>query len=172
MEPQNFKKYHRVLVVAANNETILNTNYAPKDMKYKVIKSDQLIRTLEYDLEHSDKNIWDSKKNMIERANFYLCINNNENINYYDYYKNKYCNNDYINKDALKKELLDFRKKRSRDMNVPAYYVFTNEELNKIIELIPNTIEELKNLNILTPVKIKTHGNQIISIINNINREK
>ena len=51
-------------------------------------------------------------------------------------------------------------------MKIPAYYVFTNDELDKIIELRPKTLEELKNLNILTPVKIKTHGEKIIEVIN------
>ena len=50
-------------------------------------------------------------------------------------------------------------------MNIPAYYVFTNDELDKLVELKPKTIDELKNLNILTPVKIKTHGEAIIKVI-------
>ena len=51
-------------------------------------------------------------------------------------------------------------------MNIPAYYVFTNEELDKLIEVKPKTIEELTNSNILPAIKIKTHGEKIISIIN------
>lgn len=50
-------------------------------------------------------------------------------------------------------------------MNIPAYYVFTNDELDKLVELRPCTIEELKNANILTAVKIKTHGELIINEI-------
>lgn len=50
-------------------------------------------------------------------------------------------------------------------MNIPAYYVFTNDELDKLIELKPKTIDELKSLNILTPVKIKTHGEAILEEI-------
>lgn len=30
-------------------------------------------------------------------------------------------------------------------MNIPAYYVFTNDELDKLVELKPKTIEQLKN---------------------------
>ena len=51
-------------------------------------------------------------------------------------------------------------------MNIPAYYVFTNEELDRLVELRPKTIEELKNANILTTIKIKTHGEEIIKVIN------
>ena len=36
LSENNFTDTHRVLVVAANNETILNTKYAPKNIKDKV----------------------------------------------------------------------------------------------------------------------------------------
>lgn len=52
-------------------------------------------------------------------------------------------------------------------MNIPAYYVYTNEELDKLVELRPKSLEELKSLNILSPIKIKTHGELIINIISN-----
>ena len=52
-------------------------------------------------------------------------------------------------------------------MNYPAYYVFNNEELDKLVERRPKTLEELKNFNILAPIKVKTHGELIIQIINN-----
>ena len=51
-------------------------------------------------------------------------------------------------------------------MNIPAYYVFTNEELEKIINLKPKTIEELNN--ILPSIKVKAHGKEIIELINKI----
>lgn len=51
-------------------------------------------------------------------------------------------------------------------MNIPAYFVYTNDELDKLVELRPKTIDELKNANILTLIKIKTHGEAIIEEIN------
>ena len=71
-----------------------------------------------------------------------------------------------MDNETLKEKLIQFRKERSSKMKIPAYYVFTNDELDKIIELRPKTLEELKNLNILTPVKVKTHGEKIIEVIN------
>jgi len=68
--------------------------------------------------------------------------------------------------DNLKDRLIEFRTKRSSEMNIPAYYVFTNEELDKLIEIRPKTIEELINFNILPAIKVKTHGEKIINIIN------
>ena len=68
--------------------------------------------------------------------------------------------------DDLKDRLIELRKTRSNEMNIPAYYVYTNDELDKLIEIRPKSIEELKNANIISPVKIKTHGEKISEEIN------
>ena len=165
---KNFDYYRRVLVVAANQDTILNTNRAPKEMKYKILRADALVRQIEYDLDHRGNDEYlESKKSMEEMAQSYVDLSSKEEINYYDYYKEKYCNDVSapIN-DDLKDRLIELRKNRANEMNIPAYYVFTNEELDKLVELRPKTIEELKNANILTTIKIKTHGEEIIKVIN------
>ena len=165
---KNFDYYRRVLVVAANQDTILNTNRAPKEMKYKILRADALVRQIEYDLDHRGNDEYlESKKSMEEMAQSYVDLSSKEEINYYDYYKERYCNDVSapIN-DDLKDRLIELRKNRSNEMNIPAYYVFTNEELDKLVELRPKTIEELKNANILTTIKIKTHGEEIIKVIN------
>jgi tRNA modification GTPase len=62
MASNKFDYYRRVLVVAANHETILDTTEAPADIKYKVIKADSLIRKIKYDLNNTSKDeIIDSK---------------------------------------------------------------------------------------------------------------
>lgn len=160
---KNHDYYRRVLVVAANQDTILNTNKAPKDIKYKVLRADALVRQIEYDLAHRNSDeILETQKGMEKIAQNYLNISVNDNINYYEYYKNKYCNNT----DDLKTRLINLRKTRSTELNMPAYYIFTNEELDKLVELKPKTIEELNN--ILTPIKVKKHGEVIIKEINNM----
>ena len=162
---KNFDYYRKVLVVVANQETILNTSKAPKDIKSKVLRADALVRKIQYDLSHirSDDS-YSSKKNMELAAQSYanLCVN--ENIDYYKYYKDKFRKNDIS--DNLKERLVELRKTRASQMKIPAYYVFTNVELEKLLELKPSSIDELKKLNILSPVKIKTHGEYIINEIN------
>ena len=170
----NFTDTYRTLVVAANNETILNTKYAPKDIKYKVIKADALVRQIQYDLDNSDRDLWSTKSEMEKWAYSFIKLYVDKNINYYELYKQKFIKdqkskNDKENKDEiLKEQLIEFRKIRSKEMKIPAYYVFTNDELEKILKTKPQSIEELKNANILAEIKIKTHGKQIIEIINNI----
>lgn len=173
----HFEYYRRVLVVAANQDTILNTNKAPKDMKYKILRADSLVRQIEYELEHRNSNDgFSSQKDMEASAKAYLDMASNEEINYYDYYKEKFClissNNNSEEKpqpvssnDDLREKMVAFRKSRSTELKIPAYYVFTNDELDKLLEIKPTTIEQLKSSNILSPVKIKTHGQQIIDIL-------
>lgn len=165
---KNFEYYRRVLVVAANQDTILNTSKAPKEFKYKILRADSLVRKIEYDLNHRDNDDHlKSKKGMEEIAQSYLDLSSKEEIDYYNYYKEKFCNNVNVPiKDDLKERLIELRKTRCNEMTIPAYYVFTNDELDKLIEVRPKTIEELKNANILTPIKIKTHGDLIVEEIN------
>lgn len=164
----NFENFRRVLVVAANQDTILNTSKAPKDIKYKVLRADSLIRQIEYDINHRDKknDYFESRKSMEKRAKLYLEYSAKERINYYEYYKNKFCENNVKMTDNLRDRLIEFRTKRSSEMNLPAYYVFTNEELDKLVEIRPKTLEELISANILPAIKIKTHGEKIIDVIN------
>lgn len=88
---KDFNKWRKVLVVAANKDTILNTKYAPSDMKYKILRADSLVRQLQYDLDHRDKDdVLYSKKDMEESANYYMSLNSREKIDYYEYYKSKF----------------------------------------------------------------------------------
>lgn len=168
-----FNYYRRVLVVAANQETILDTNKAPKEIKYKILRADALVRQIEYDLNHRDINDYlETKKGMEDMAKSYIDLSYKEEIDYYDYYKEKYCKivDTSIN-DDLRDRLIRLRKNRADKMNLPVYYVFTNDELNKLVEVRPKTVEELKINNILAPIKIKKHGSAIIEEINKMNTD-
>ena len=166
---KKFDYYRRVLVVAANSDTILNTDKAPKDIKNKILRSDSLVRKINYDLSQvGNDEIFESRKTLEKKAQSYVDLSLKENIDYYDYYKKKYCSSlvESTN-DDLKDRLISFRKKRSKELGVPAYYVFTDKELDRLVEIRPKSIEELRTTNILPPIKIKTHGEQIINEINN-----
>ena len=167
-----FDYYRRVLVVAANPETILNTNKAPSNIKYKVLRADNLVRQIEYDYEHKNSTDYiENQKGMEEIAKSYLDLSVKKEINYYNYYKNKYCSDTFANiatvvqnnKDELREKLIEFRKNRANEMNIPAYYVFTNLELDQIVDKCPKSIDDLNT--ILSPIKVKTHGELIVNIV-------
>ena len=147
-----FEYYRRDLVMANNTDNIL--------------RADALVRQIEYDFNHrGNDEVLYSRKSMEELAKSHLDYSSKDIIDYYEFYKSKYCSN-IIGNDELRDRLIEFRKQRSNEMGVPAYYVFTNDELDKLIEVRPQSIEALKKANILTPIKIKTHGELIINEIN------
>ncbi len=87
----HFNEYRRVLVVAANHDTILDTKHAPKEIKYQILRSDGLVRQLQYDYDHRDKEMpLDNKKKLEESAEAFLSLNNNEIVDYYSYYEKKF----------------------------------------------------------------------------------
>ena len=67
--------------------------------------------------------------------------------------------------DEMRNKLKAFRTETAKNMNIPPYYVFNNDEMEKLLELMPKTLDELKALNILPAVKINTHGKRIIEIL-------
>ena len=165
---RNFESFHRVLVVAANGENILNTKYAPKEMKNNIIKADALIRKLEYDRDRSDRDLWDNKKAMEQWANHFIKLNIEKEENFEIKLEDCEDKVESLNVDVLKERLIEFRKQMSKEKNIPAYYVFNNDELEKILQILPKTLEDLKKSKILNDVKVNAHGKDIVNIINQI----
>ena len=177
----SYYDYRRVLVVAANPETILNTSKAPKDIKNKVIRADALIRTIENDIRESKEEFPLKEKDMKLIAENYL-ETEQSSTDYYEFYKNKFnleqqikieqpnketpqveieiLEEDNPNDIELKNRLKELRTKISKEQIIPAYYVYNNEELDRIVERKPKTIEELRE--VLPAVKVNSHGKKII----------
>ena len=91
MSENSFPYYHRLLVVAANNETILSTRYAPNDIKNKIVKADALVSKIQYDLDNSDTIDWGSQKVTEDWAKSFLKLNVEKIVDYYiekKYYRN------------------------------------------------------------------------------------
>lgn len=178
-----FDSWNKPLVVMANSKNILNMKYAPKDFKTKVIKSDGLVEYLKKDIEKCSKDLIINKNQMYEIAYSILSnYNKTQNVDYVSKYErmidaqdksfvetqnNDSQNNEKSSSDSLIREkLIAFRKAKSKEKNVPAYYIFTNDELEKLLELMPKTKAELESTKILTDIKVRLHGDEIIEILN------
>lgn len=186
----NMDNWYVPLVVMANSKNILNTKYAPKEIKSKIVRSDNLVNLLKEDIRKTEADYLWNKEEMKECA--FKIMNNYNNEIEKDYEKElinwieeskktkkrkiyeaelnqpiKVYNVDINAVLDIRQKLIEFRKEKSKSMNVPAYYIFTNEELDKILKLMPIDIEELQKAKILSPIKLKVHGNEIIDIINN-----
>ena len=150
--------WYKPLVVLANSKSILDVKKAPESVKKNTIRIDQLITYIKNDLVNYDKDLLISSNGMLKVANKFLEINTNE----YSSLASKYKQVPLKNEELLIK-LKNFRKEKAKKMNVPAYYIFNDEELNKIITLKPLNITDLKE--ILPAIKVKVHGDDIIKII-------
>ena len=149
--------WYKPIVVLSNSKSLLNINFAPHEIKKNTIRVDHLISYIKKDIDTYDKDLLKNQKEMLKIANSFLKIN----INEYTSIKNK-----YKIRTNIEEELKKYRKEKSAKMNVPAYYIFTDNEMNKIIEKTPKNIQELKSMDILPEIKLKLHGEEIIKIIN------
>ena len=170
---KNMDNWYVPLVVMANSKNILNTKYATKELKQRIIKSDQLVNYIKKDIESTNKDFLWSEKDMKETAeiilkNYNKVLNRDYEKEYLEYAAKSSDNSEKLDKNndsGLKDKLIEFRKSRSKEMNIPAYYVFTNEELDRLVAEQPKSIEALKQSKILSPIKIKTHGEEIIKVL-------
>lgn len=159
LNEKNFDNlWYKPLVVLANSKSILDIKRAPLEIRKNTIRIDQLVNYIKNDLSNYDKDLLTNANNMLKIANNFL----ENNMNDYCSLANKYRQAN-LNDEELLNKLKNFRREKSKEMNIPAYYIFNDEELNKIITLKPITIEKLKE--ILPPIKVKIHGNDIIKII-------
>ena len=181
LQMRNFDKWCKYIVVMTNPKSILDIKSAPKEIKNKIIRSDNLVKYLQNDVNNTDKDMRYKEKEMKDNA-FGIMNNYNEIIDRdYEQELRKWLQNSIslensLNKiddsckdniaELLKEELKDFRRVTSTEKNIPAYYIFNNDELEKLVKYKPKNIVELKNLKILSDIKIKVHGKKIVEIIN------
>lgn len=164
---QGFQRenFFKPLVVLSNSNSILNKENAPKEIKNNVIRADQLINYIQKDINSMIPTELSNEKFLKKAAEIWLSrsITNDTNI------ADKYLNNmkETNNKEYLENKLRTFRKEKAKSMKVPAYYIFTDKEMNNLITLKPKTIEELKESKILKDIKVKCHGEEIVNILNN-----
>lgn len=183
LQMKNFDKWCKYIVVMTNPKSILDIKSAPREIKSKIVRSDNLIEYLQDDINHTDKDMLYKEKDMKENAfgimnNYNIIIDRDYEQELREFLKNNISLNNALSKiensckdnsiDSLKEKLIEFRRKSSKEKNIPAYYIFNNAELEKIVENKPKNITELKKLKILSDIKIKIHGQNIIDIINNV----
>lgn len=161
---KTFDKVYKPLVVLANSRSLLNTKFAPKEIKGSVIRVDQLISYIKDDISKFDKSLYSSSKEMLLCANTWLDSSIEKRTSFVDKYK-VIDREVKIDVDRLRNALKDLRTTKSSTMKVPAYYVFTNDEMELLLQKLPKSIDELKSLNILSPIKIKCHGQEIVDLI-------
>lgn len=158
---KTFSNNFKSLVVLANPKSILKSRYAPKEIKDKVIKADQLI---DYIKRH-EQSAFRNQKDMIELADIFLSYHQDKEIQ-----SIQKENNSVIEEknDSLIERLKNYRLTKAKEKNLPPYYVFNDETLNEIISIKPQTIDELLTVKGFGQKKCEWYGNDILQIIRSL----
>lgn len=153
------------IVVLANDKTILNDYYAPKEIKKKVIRADQLINYI--------KKIESTKESLYSEK---YIKNNCEALLKYQI-ESKYIEptsvveepekSDIKNDEELREKLKKYRLQKSREENNKPYFIFTDKTLEDLIAKRPTTKDELLKVEGLGKYKIEKYGEDILELINN-----
>ena len=176
-----FEKYfddnYKSIVVLANPKTVLNNRYAKKEIKEKVIRSDQLIDFIKK-VNSKEDAIPMSDKDLKSKAEKILSYHNPNKMSYLKKYRSfldeyELCNKSeskvcskIIDKDDLIKRLKEFRLNTSKSENVKPYIIFSDNQMMNLIECMPKNKEELKSVSGFGEVKVNKYGDEIIKIVN------
>lgn len=169
-----FDSMYHGIVVLANDNTVVEDKYAPKNVKNKVIRADQLIEYIKY-IEKNTDSYASSEKDIILSCNNILALckkeeiiaeerpllNINEDIT--DNNKTININND----DEIRTNLKKYRLNKSKELNYKPYFIFSDKTLEELINKKPKNKVELKQIEGFGDKKIEMYGIDIIKIINN-----
>lgn len=158
---KTFSNNFKSLVVLANSKSILKSRYAPKEIKDKVIKADQLI---DYIKRH-EQSAFRNQKDMIELADIFLSYHQDKEIQSIQKENNSVIEE---NKDLFIEQLKKYRLTKAKEKNLPPYYIFNDETLNEIISIKPQTIDELLKVKGFGQKKCEWYGNDILQIIRSL----
>jgi hypothetical protein len=189
-----FSSNYQSLVVLANPKTVLNSKYAPKEIKEQIIRADQLVQTIKSRM-NAIKDATSTEKDMYELAEFFLNQHKQNPIDYLEKYRS------LLNKGQTEtpthmtqteqlpeqtsteahsakpspqlpleqtpryQDLKKYRFETSQLEGVKAYFVYTNAELESIIAADPASIDELRKINGFGEVKCQKYGPAILEIL-------
>ncbi len=183
-----FKDSYKSIVVLANPKTVLNSKYAKKEVKDKVIRADQLINYIK-DMHEQSKELSLFDKGLLEWAQSYLDLHKEVEKDYtnkYEQYKIKTAQpkepqelsstieeNKKTTKDVglameeteIFKELRAYRLNKSREDGIKPYIIYSNKQLKDLIINMPKNKKELQAIAGFGEVTVNKYGDDIIEII-------
>jgi len=184
-----FEENYQSVVVLANPKTVINMKYAKKDVKEKIIRSDQLIDYMKMVNSKSNSDPTPDKK-MLEIAETYLSYHNEKTIDYSQKYQQLTDEPDVeqveqevgdhsnlmppptvnLEETEVYKQLKEYRLKKSREENIKPYYIYNNAQMDELIRAMPKTIDEMMRVSGFGEAKCAKYGEDILNVILQITR--
>lgn len=161
---KTFDSFHDYIVVMANPKTIINDKYAPKNIKERLVKADQIIECLKR-LE-SKRDPFRFEKDIKKVADVYIESNREKSLlkSFIAEYEKENIKDD--NKETIRAELKKYRLQKAKSLNYKPYFIFNDQTLEEILSIMPRTLTDLKKISGLGDKKIEFYGQDIINIIN------
>ena len=166
---KTFDSFHDYIVVMANPKTIINDKYAPKNIKERLVKADQIIECLKR-LE-SKRDPFRFEKDIKKVADVYIESNKEKSLlkSFIAEYEKENIKDD--NKETIRAELKKYRLQKAKSLNYKPYFIFNDQTLEEILSIMPRTLTDLKKISGLSDKKIEFYGQDIINIINERSEE-
>lgn len=178
MADKYFSDMNKSIVVLANPKTILNTEFAKKQDKEKVIRADQLVNYIKKTYNDS-KEAEVSDRQLLRWAESYMKLHKEVAKDYtakYDQYlvntedkqekiSNQVVSDKDISQTDIYQDLKQYRLIKSREEKIKPYVIYTNKQLEDLIVKMPRTIDELYGVVGFGKVKTNKYGEDIIRII-------
>lgn len=178
---KTFDSFHDYIVVMANPKTIINDKYAPKNIKERLVKADQIIECLKR-LE-SKRDPFRFEKDIKKVADVYIESNKEKPLLKIDLDENydsdmksdinlNRIDSAKTNKEEIREELKKYRFQKARELNYKPYFIFYDQTLEEILSIMPQNLEELKKVPGFAGKKTEMYGKEIIAIINKYSDNK
>lgn len=181
-----FEDFNKSVVVLANPKTVLNAKYAKKEVKDRVIRTDQLISYIKEGYKQSNA-VEESDEGLLTWANSYLELHKEIVKDYtskYDTYRmgdsaaqpieaeaveNKTAaaaiTDTGLNDSEIFQELKAYRLAKSREEKIKPYYICNDNQLRDLISKMPRTKEELASVAGFGEAKVNKYGEDILKIV-------
>ena len=174
---------YKSLVVLANDKTIIDKENCTEHIKQLITRNDQIVNRLEKFSKESYNGKTNTEKQMWKTANYLNEYNKPLNTDYINKYK--LTDTDFIDKViesscpktkkdkaakrkdpvTLTKQLKEFRLTTSRKEGIKAYMIFTDKQMEALIEAFPKNKIELGTIAGFSTLKIDKYGEEIIKIM-------
>jgi len=181
MTERKCKDLLQSIIVFANPKTIVNMKYAKADIKKSTIRCDQLITHMKKLHDENKDGYWMPEDSMYLVAEILMAHHKENVLDYTQKYSLTQLNqpaevkeeplvpyksvSKTIEETPIYKELREYRLLTSRSENIKPYYIFNNAQMEQIIGLMPETYEQLKQINGFADGKCNKYGDAIINIV-------
>ncbi len=179
---KNFDNVYKSIIVLANPQTVLYDKYAPKAIKEKVIRYDQLVDYIKKINDASDM-LASSEKEMKELASFFMDkivpVQSDYSKKYQEMIENtetgspetEHAEEETVpntERDILVQKLKEYRLQQSRQEHIKPYYIFNDATLEDLLQKMPGTKEELLTVSGFGPAKAEKYGKEILNILGKV----